>query len=290
MAYLMFVDESGQDRRQSPYEVLAGVAVEDSRVWNLIVALLEAEERFFGMRISSAHHELKAKRLLKRKVVRTASEHEAFEPKERTELARLCIADGANAGRRHIAALGQAKLAYAERVLELCTQHGVRAFASIVDKDAPTPARDFLRKDYAYLFERFYYFLDDQPPFQQGLVIFDELERSQSHILTNQMEVYFEHTATGRLRASRIVPEPLFVHSDLTTMVRVADYVAYIISWAVRFGPMTRDARPGLQQLAQIVMGMRYRAVRDRGGADFHVWSFTYIDDLRPRAEREAEQ
>ena len=29
MAYFLFVDESGQDHRESPCEVLAGVAVED---------------------------------------------------------------------------------------------------------------------------------------------------------------------------------------------------------------------------------------------------------------------
>jgi hypothetical protein len=31
MSWALFIDESGQDRRQSPYEVLAGVAVEDRR-------------------------------------------------------------------------------------------------------------------------------------------------------------------------------------------------------------------------------------------------------------------
>lgn len=36
MSYFLFVDESGQDRKESPYEVLAGVAVKDSEMWNLI--------------------------------------------------------------------------------------------------------------------------------------------------------------------------------------------------------------------------------------------------------------
>jgi len=36
MAYFMFVDESGQDHRDSPYEVLAGVAVHDTKLWDLI--------------------------------------------------------------------------------------------------------------------------------------------------------------------------------------------------------------------------------------------------------------
>jgi len=43
MAYFLSVDESGHDRRESPYEVLAGVAVEDRDLWNLIQALRAAE-------------------------------------------------------------------------------------------------------------------------------------------------------------------------------------------------------------------------------------------------------
>jgi hypothetical protein len=32
MAFFMFIDESGQDQRESPYEVLAGVVIEDRKV------------------------------------------------------------------------------------------------------------------------------------------------------------------------------------------------------------------------------------------------------------------
>ena len=39
MAYLLFVDESGQDRHKAPYEVLAGIAVLDRDLWNLVVAV-----------------------------------------------------------------------------------------------------------------------------------------------------------------------------------------------------------------------------------------------------------
>lgn len=39
MGYFLFIDESGQDRRESPYEVLAGMAVEGLDLWNLIKAI-----------------------------------------------------------------------------------------------------------------------------------------------------------------------------------------------------------------------------------------------------------
>ena len=66
MSWLMFVDESGSDRRESPYEVLAGAVVPDRRIWGLISSIHEAEVRFFGRRLRIGD-EWKAKRLLKRK-------------------------------------------------------------------------------------------------------------------------------------------------------------------------------------------------------------------------------
>jgi len=64
MAYLPFLDESGHDLKDSPYEVLAGVAVEDRDLWNLICAVQQSEETHFGQRYADEERELKAKRLL----------------------------------------------------------------------------------------------------------------------------------------------------------------------------------------------------------------------------------
>lgn len=122
MAWFLFIDESGQDRGASPYEVLAGIAVEDRAIWNLIVDVHDAEEHFFGRR---------------------------------------------------------------------------------------------------------------------------------------------------------------------TTLIQLADIVAYLVSWGVRVGGMGRPARPELAELARGVCDLRYRATRERAGRPFYVWSFAVIDDLRPRDERE---
>jgi hypothetical protein len=291
VSYLLFVDESGHDRQESPYAVLAGVAVEDSRVWALISALRAAEEEFFGQRITSGTLELKAKKILKTKVFRHAQQMPTLSAVERRTQAAACLREGAQAASEgrpahqtmsQLTALAQAKLAFAARLLELCAQAQVKAFASIVDRDAPLPAGSFLRKDYSYLFERFFCFLDERPDHHQGLVVFDELDRSQSHILVDQMAHYFQNTATGRLRASRVVPEPFFVHSDLTSLVQVADLIAYIIAWGVRVGNMNRPARTELAELGEAVLALRYFQHRD----DFPVWGFAVIDDLRPREEK----
>lgn len=290
MSYFLFIDESGVDRRQSPYEVLAGVVVSDRVLWPLIQEIAKAENSYFGQRISSGSLELKAKKLIKKKTFRLAAQLPNMGAAGRKELARSCLQkglDGENPTRDELTALAQAKIAFVKRVLTLCRQHDVRAFASIVPRSAPRPESLFLRKDYAYLFERFFYFLREQTAEEVGIVVFDELERSQCHILHNQMSLYFENTATGILRATQILPEPFFVHSELTTAVQLADLVAYIVSWGVRFKPMAEPARDELKPLGDLVCDLRYRTKRkDASGEEWDVWSFKYISDLRPENER----
>ena len=149
-------------------------------------------------------------------------------------------------------------------------------------------AGDGLRRDYAYLFERFFYFLEDNAADEQGIVVFDELEKSKSHLLIDRMHRYFVDTAVGRHRANRIIPEPFFVHSDLTTSVQIADLVAYVISWGFRIRRMIKPARAELSHLADQIARLRYRATRERlGNPESDIWSFAHIIDLRTQAERD---
>ena len=289
MAWLLFVDESGHDRTESPYEVLAGVAIQDRVVRELIERLHQAEIRFFGRRYSNGHRELKGKLLLKRKVFRHRNRGDIeVDPASVPALARAALDDGARADPRMLKALALAKLEYVASVFDICEQLGCRAFASIVEKGAHPTSQDGLRKDYAYLFQRFFYFLEDTAPDEQGIVVFDELEKSQSHLLIDQMHRYFAGTAVGRHRAGRIIPEPFFVHSDLTTGIQIADLVAYVISWGFRLNRMTKPARAELSSFAEQVSRLRYRTTRQHlGNPQFQVWSFAHIDDLRTQAERD---
>jgi hypothetical protein len=290
MAYLMFMDESGSDHQESPYEVLAGLAVEDCSAWSLINAIQKAEGELFDRRISAGVSELKGKELLKRKTFRLAGQMPPIDEAERRHLAAALFDRKAAVTKKQLTAFGQAKLVFVGRVLELCAQHQVRVFASIVDRDVPRPpGKDFLRKDYSYLFERFYYFLTEQHGAPQGLLIFDELEKSRSRILLDQIGRYFQYTAKGRIRASRILPEPFFVHSDLTSLVQIADLIAYIIVWGVRFGQMNRPTRPEIEQFADAVMALRYKVqdptIAGWQGVSPPIWSLTFIDDLRPSGQ-----
>ncbi len=295
MAYFLFLDESGQDHRESPYEVLAGVAIKDADLWSIVQELHDAEIAHFGRRYSDGPRELKGKKILKRKVFNRTRVAAEILPHEVPGLARASLDDGAaNGSARHLKALSLAKIAYVSDVFSICKSYDCRIFASIVDPDSPTTAGAGLRKDYGYLFERFFYFLEDQSSLQaypqQGILVFDELEKSQSHLLIDQSHHYFKDTATGRHRANLVIPEPFFVHSDLTTGVQIADLVAYCISWGFRLPTMNRPLRPELAPFVEQIKGLRHRAVRAMmGKPNFEIWSVAFIQDLRTSAERDTQ-
>jgi hypothetical protein len=289
MSWFLFVDESGQDGRNSPYEVLAGLAVEDRTLWRLIQALKRSQEAHFGIRLFDAYgSEAKGQKLLRTKTYRLANQKPAIPVPQRAALAHAALTNGGAVSGDQLTALGQAKLAYVADALRLCRAHKTVAFASIIPNDIVRPDHDFLRKDYAFLFERFFHFLNgrEDDPRPMGTIVFDEVEKSQSQILIEQMERYFLRTAKGKARSRLIVPEPLFVHSDLTTMIQMADLIAYIVSWGVRLmggsRPMSKPRREELDPLARQVCGLRYHA-RTPGGHD--TWGFTTIGELRAKGE-----
>lgn len=283
MSWALFIDESGQDRRHSPYEVLAGLAIEDRQIWPLIRQLSDAQQHHFGMRLFEAYgREAKAQKLLDRKTFRHAAQGEPIGQVERTRFARELLLNGADVSRDRLTALAQAKISYCDSALELAIRHGAQVFGTIVPQEAPRPpTAEALRKDYAFLFERFYYFLNSRPDDPMGYLIFDEIDRSQSHILLSQVSNYFVRTVNGRTRSRLIIPEPFFVHSDLTALVQVADIIAYVISWGLRLSGMTAPARPELANLAQQVRSLEF--FRQTEGGD-RLRGLKLIRDLRPAA------
>jgi len=281
---LLFIDESGHDHHDMPCEVLAGVVVAEDNLWNLVKAVRSAEKDFFGDYLRNLRQtEMKAKKLLKRKRFKSADRPVVIAADELTPLANAALSNGATAGQRELVAYSRQVLAFVHEVVNIAARHSVQVIASVVDIRAPRPQGDTLRKDYVYLFERYFYLLQMLPARERGLIVFDELEKSESHVLIQQMARYFLGTETGRDRSSRVVPEPFFVHSDLTTGVFLADLAAYILGWGWRLGSMSQPARPELKPYADKLHDMQYQG--GLPGADGNIamrlHGIRYIDDLR---------
>ena len=296
---LFFIDESGHDHGEAPYEVLAAVAIRERDLWNLIQAIRNAEVEFFGLHMAEVGLELKGRKLLKRKIIRFAGEGPQMEPDERRKLAQNLLKKGWQRSQgetvedvkfNELVAYGQAVAAFTRRVFELAARYKAKTFAGIVGVNAPRHAEPlYLRKDYAYLFERFYYYMEAVSSEEMGLVVFDELEKAQSRILLGQLENYFLESEKGYERSARIVPEPFFVHIDLTTVVQIADLVAYCLNWGFRLKGMTEPTRPEIEPLARMVYDMKFvgQWYDEASQQEKPLYGIFYVDDLRPKPERE---
>lgn len=293
---LYFVDESGIDLKEAPCVVLAGVAVQEAVVWPFTQAFghLSAEILRFPAEQS---YEIKGSKLLNKRVFRHAALMDPLPAPRREEAIERLLEkneQGLNVGREELAALGQAKIFFVKRVLGLAADFGMTVFASIVPRDAPQQRdRSFLRKDFAYLFQRIHCHVCDQDDDVHGVLIFDEQDPALSQRLMGQIHKYFQETDRGQQRAERMIPMPFFVHSDLTPAIQIADLVAYIVNWGLRLDRMPEPARKKLKPLADRVFRLRYcgrevplRRPFDKRGKP--IWGISYIPDLRPRNERAA--
>ena len=270
MAHFLFVDESGYDAGESPYGVLAGISVEDRDLWSLVKDIRVAERtQFGGVQYSGGERELKAKKLLKRKVFRQAAALVPFPPEQKALFARECLEQGERAGG---------------------LRHGVDGSLCALPLQSLCQHREH---DITGANAR---------PLTQGLCVFVRaflllprrlcsmnLRKSRGHLLVEQMDRYFKLTARGRQRSSQILPEPLFVHSDLTTGVQLADLVAYTISWEFGSREWTVPARVETEGNGQRVTMLRHRSIREVTPPNFVVWSLAYIRDLRSRKERDTD-
>ncbi len=302
---LLFVDESGIDRAKTPYEILGGIALRQHNLWNFILSVQEKEMDAFGVRLKDVGVEMKGKKMLKRKRFRLAAQLPPIDDRnKRRDLAMACLVKGLKNSaaprekqtREEITAYSQAALYFVDQLIDLCFRYDVKVFASIVNPDAPRPDVNVLHKDYSYLFERYFNYVEDTSRHAMGMIVFDELEKAQARILVNQMGEYFLKTQNGRERSARIIPEPFFVHSDLTTAIQVADILIYILNWGYRksakLKKICRDELvPYAERIHRLQHNRAVEMVRDKGAAKIiRVYSITYIDSLRPISDSDKEE
>lgn len=283
---LLFIDESGQDHKHMPCEVLAGVAVAEENYWNMIRAIRGAEQKHFGGYLRDLRTtEVKARRLLKRKCFRLADQNYRIESDELPRLANQCLkkglaarnGTGGNITAKELTGYSRSVLNFVNEVLDIAASHDVKIFASVVDAQTARQKQNMLQKDFVFLFERYFYFLKEV----RGLVVFDELEKSQAQRLIQQMASYFLGTRNGQFRSSRIIPEPFFVDSALTTGIFLADLAAYVIGWSWRLKRMPQEARDELKPFANKLHDMQFIGEKPKRDGTGHwiLYSIKYIED-----------
>ena len=294
---LLFLDESGTDHKECPYEVLGGIAIQPRDLWTLIQSIRAAERDAFGIFLSEIGVEFKGSMLLNRGVFAYAAQSHPMLPEQRR---RLCTdflkkgfeeekgADRQPRIRDEFTAYGQACLEFVNQVLVLCSQYRAKVFASIVNPAAVLSAEPhMLRRDYALLFRRFAHYVQETGKDSIGIVVFDERDQKQSRRLFEQMENYFLKTNEGRSLSACVLPEPLFVHSDLTMAVRIADVVSYIINWGFRLPHMSGKQREEMKPYANLIYSLSYKGqVEAMDGSFKPLYGIIYLDDFLGNYDR----
>lgn len=229
--------------------------------------------------------EIKGSRLLNRERYRWANQKKWLDDDARRKHAKLFLARD-KGQRRYIeyAAYGQACITLARDIFRLLHEHGATLFASVIPAGVrqPTTPRppNLLRKDHVRLFERFFYFLEEQK--DHGLLVFDETDKAQDRNFVARLRTYFTRTDHGRLWSTWIVPAPLFVSSDMSYPVQAADVCIYCLNWGFRLPKLGMNA-PHRKEISEEFgpwLGrLRYQGevVSDR--KEFHTYGIAYVPD-----------
>lgn len=287
MSYLLFMDESGHDHTNMPYEVRGGVAVHSSRLWAFIRAVQDMEQRAFGCRLLDYGTEIKGHQLLDKDRFRWAQQGPNFDDAARQKLVRAFLGRGRqqqSPRRDEFTAYGQACLLAAREIMRLLRDHAAVLFATAIPKGVKRPpgvvADEFLRKDQVFLFERYFYFLEGRR--EHGLLVMDETEKQQDARFVSRLQRYFTATQRGRYYTAWIVPVPLFVASDMSYGIQAADVCIYCVNWGFRVASagMTAPARDEIRrEFGPWLARLQFSGQGERDGRTFDTYGMVYVPD-----------
>lgn len=255
MSYLLFIDESGHDHKNTPYEVRGGILLHARTVWPFVRAVKALEVSCYGDALYKYGTEIKGHKLLDKDRFKWAHQDKWLDDASRRKHALSFLRKGlqkAPPSRIEFTAYGQSSLSMARGIFQLLQDHEAVLFAAAIPADVQKPptyqAEEFLRKDHVFLLERLFYFLEWKR--EQGLLVMDETEKTEDRDFVRRLERYFTQTQTGRYRTEWIVPTPFFVSSDMTYPVQAADVCIYCLNWGFRL-PVYGIKAPTREEIAQ---------------------------------------
>lgn len=287
MSWLFFMDESGHDHRNMPYEVRGGIALHAAKLWPFIQAWRRLELDTYGTELSQYSKEIKGSKLLDKDRLKWARQDVDMPDEERRKHCRAFLTKGLQKrppARDEFTAYGQASARMAEGIFELLLNHKAMLFACAIPRHVTRPAEFssevYLRKDHVFLFERYFYFLEENNEY--GLVVMDESDKQEDRRFVRRMHNYFQKTATGRYRTARIVPAPFFVASDMAIPVQAADLCIYAVNWGFRLPGqgMVATERLDVKNLTgDWIARLQYHGEGYRDGNTFKTHGIVYVPD-----------
>jgi len=292
MSYLLFLDESGHDHRNTPHEVRGGIAIQAEKLWPFIQAIQALEETSFGAPLRRYGSEIKGYKLLDKRRFQWANQGPILDGNDRQKYTISFFEKGRKKqkpSKIEFTAYGQACLRMARGIFQIVRGHDGVAFAVAIPANVKKPdtfeAVEFLRKDHVFLFERFFYFLEERKT--TGLIVMDETEKKGDLRFVRRLERYFKQTFTGQQRSSRIVPVPFFVSSDMLYPVQAADVIIYCINWGYKF-PKVRNHPARLDiytEFDSLLFQMQYHHEICNEEGTFDVSGITYVPDPYTRRQ-----
>ncbi|MDH5526639.1 MAG: DUF3800 domain-containing protein [Nitrospirota bacterium] len=287
MSWLLFMDESGHDHKTMPYEVRGGIALHSGKLWPFVQEMQRLELDSFGAQLTQYRKELKGCKLLDKDRFKWAGQGPNMEPETRRKHCRGFLTKGLEKKtptRNEFTAYGQACVNMATGIFETLKTHDAKLFAAAIPCNARKPDKpeldEILRKDHVFLLERFYYFLEAKQ--EHGLLVMDEVEKAEDRRFVRRMEKYFIETATGRYRASWIVPSPFFVSSDMAYPVQAADLCIYCVNWGFRTPKTGMDApvrKEIVERFRPWMSDLQFVGEGYKGGRVYQTYGVVYIPD-----------
>jgi len=289
MSSLLFLDESGHDHRNMPYEVHGGFALHAKRLWPFVKALTTLEQAAFGDNLHRFKKEIKGAKLLDKDRFKFAAQEAMMEDAARRKHCLSFLHKGLRKQvptREEFTAYGQASLVMVRGIFDLLQQHEARIFATIIPRrlavpttlPASLPPEGVLRKDLVFLLERYFYMLEHQG--ETGLLVMDETEKMLDRRFVRRLEWYFKETHTGRYRSARIVPSLFFVASDMAYPVQVADILIYSINVGLRLPGMSEPVRHEVaEEFGPLLDRLQWRGDGYRENIAFKTQGIVYVPD-----------
>lgn len=287
MSWLLFLDESGHDHRNMPYEVRGGIALHAGKLWPFVKDLQRIERESFGAHLHEFKTEIKGEKLLNKERIRWSLQDAPMDDDLRRKSCRAFLTKGLEKKpptKIEFTAYGQACMEMTRGIFQSLREHGAVLFAAAIPREVrkPTTAEvdDYLRKDQVFLLERFFYFLEEKQ--EHGLLVMDEVDKSEDRRFVGRLEAYFRKTQTGRYRTQWIVPTPFFVASDMAYPVQVADVCIYCVNWGFRLPAVGMNAatRPEIaDEFGPWLSRMEYSGQAYKDGEVFKTFGVVFVPD-----------